>query len=89
MDRKMMFRTGLVAAGALATTLLAGSAAQAGSGSKEHHNPGMQRMHQLMKDGNPGMQRMHQLMKDGNPGMQRMHQMMQENGGMHMDSATR
>ena len=92
MTRKTIFRTGLVTAGALAATLLAGSAAQA-AGSDERGNPGMQRMHQLMQEGNPGMQRMHELMQDGNPGMQRMHQMMQDgggmSGGMHMGAAAR
>lgn len=88
MTRKSMFRTGLVTTGALAATLLAGSAAQAASSDKERHNPGMQRMHELMQEGNPGMQRMHQLMEDGNPGMQRMHRMMMTNGGMHTSSAS-
>ena len=88
MTRTTMFRTGLVTTGALAATLLAGSAAQATSGGEGRHNPGMQRMHELMQEGNPGMQRMHQLMKDGNPGMQRMHQKMMTNGGMHPSSAS-
>ena len=83
MTRKTMLRTGLITAGALAATLLAGSTAQAAPGSDERPNPGMQRMHQLMQEGNPGMQRMHQLMQERNPGMQRMHQLMQEGGGMH------
>lgn len=75
MTSKTMLRTGLVTAGALAATLLAGSAAQAASAADERRNLGMQRMHELMQEGNPGMQRMHQLM--------------QENGGMHMGAATR
>jgi hypothetical protein len=85
MTRKTMFRTGLISAGALAGTLLAGGAAQAASTPDEHRNPGMQRMHELMQEQNPGMLRMHQLMKDGNPGMQRMMQ----GGGVHMGPATR
>ena len=88
MTSRMMFRTGLVAAGALAATALAGSAAQAASDVDDGLNPGMQRMHQLMQEENPGMQRMHQLMQDGNPGMQRMHQHAQ-NSGMVMGPASR
>ena len=50
MTRKTMFRTGLATAGALAATLLVGSAAQAAMGDEERRNPGMQRMHQMMQD---------------------------------------
>lgn len=89
MTRKIMFRTGLVTAGALAATLLVGSAAQAASGGSERPNSGMQRMQELMREQNPGMMRMHQLMQEGNPGMQRMHQSMQDSGGMQRGYATR
>lgn len=37
---------------------------------------GVERMHELMKEGNPGMERMHELMEEGNPGMDRMHSRM-------------
>ncbi|MDQ3384494.1 MAG: hypothetical protein M3503_00540 [Actinomycetota bacterium] len=37
---------------------------------------GMERMHELMREGNPGMKRMHELMREGNPGMKRMHSRM-------------
>ena len=84
MTRKTMFRTGLITAGALAATLLAGGAAQAAGAAGEPRNPGMQRMHELMQEQNPGMQRMHELMRAGNPGMQRMMQ----GGGMQMGPAT-
>lgn len=83
MTRKMMFRTGLVAAGTLTATVLAGSAAQAATGDDERRHSGMQRTHERMHEGNPGMKRMHELMKQGNPGMKRMHERMQEHGGMH------
>jgi hypothetical protein len=93
MTSKTIVRASLVTAGALAATVLAGTAAQAATGGHEHRNPGMQRMHQLMQEGNPGMQRMHQLMQEGNPGMQRMHQLMQQGSGgmqgMHMGPGMR
>lgn len=33
--------------------------------------------------GNPGMARMHELMRDGNPGIARMHELMMAGSGRH------
>ena len=64
-----------------ATGLFAATGASADP--RHSHNPGMTRMHELMRDGNPGMARMHELMRDGNPGMMRMHERMMTGSGMH------
>jgi hypothetical protein len=76
MTRTTIVRGGLIAAGALATTLVAGSAAQAHDSQREpeHRMPGMERMHELHMQDNPGMERMHELHMQDNPGMQRMHE---------------
>jgi len=93
MTSNMIVRASLVATGALAASVLAGTAAQAATGGPETRNPGMEQMHKLMQDGNPGMLRMHKLMQERNPGMLRMHQQMQEGTSgmpaMNMGHATR
>ncbi len=83
MTSKTIVRTSLVTVGALAATVLAGTSAQAAS-TREHRNPGMERMHELKMSGNPGMERMHERMMQ-TPGMDRMHERMQERtSGMPM-----
>jgi hypothetical protein len=80
MTSKTIVRASLVAAGALAATMLAGTAAQAGPRHEDRH-PGMERMHELMRSDNPGMERMHQRMMQ-TPGMDRMHERMHDGATM-------
>ena len=67
---------------ALTSTAVFVATGPAGADPRPSHNPGMERMHELMREGNPGMDRMHELMREGNPGMMRMHERMMTGSGM-------
>ena len=71
------------ATAALTSTAVFAAAGPASADPRPAHNPGMTRMHELMRDGNPGMMRMHELMRDGNPGMMRMHERTMTGSGAH------
>jgi hypothetical protein len=75
--KRNVARTALAAGAVAAATAVAAGAAQADppADHRTHHEPGMQRMHELHMQGNRGMERMHELYMHGNPGMHQMHQM--------------
>ena len=52
------------AAAVTAASLYAGIG-PASANQRPSHNPGMARMHELMREGNPGMARMHERMRTG------------------------
>ena len=67
-----MTRPALLAA--LTSTAVFAATGPASADPQPSHNPGMDRMHELMREGNPGMMRMHERMMTGS-GMHGMHGM--------------
>lgn len=60
------------ATAALTSTAVFAATGPASADARPSHNPGMERMHELMREGNPGMMRMHERIMTGS-GMHGMH----------------